>query len=158
MFPCGRHSLQLTGPNVTAAFEVSYSWSTKMTHPVSVGTYLLHLEPLGTVTLRYLATHLNQGESATGAASQCVNHHMDVLCSARAGSIPLRWFDLHPAFSCRDLCSGEGHSQTRNSRWSRRCSRRRCLPLRSSLESWWEILQRRDFFVQEKQIWETRVS
>lgn len=45
------------------------------THPVSVGTYLLHLEPLGTVTLCYLSTHLmkQDNDSVCPKTSQAIH-------------------------------------------------------------------------------------
>lgn len=66
------------------------------------------------------------------------------LCLMHTLFEPLHWFDLHPEFSCTDLCWGGEHSQTHNSQWSRPHSCRRWLPQRSSPVNWLEILQHRN--------------
>lgn len=42
----------------------------KKTHSVSIGTYLLHLEPLGTVTLRNLSAHLKKKKKSESKSTQ----------------------------------------------------------------------------------------
>lgn len=77
-----------------------------MTHPVSVGTYLLHLEPLGTVALWNLSTHLKKkGEAVENECQACQDIYVNVKLSACTAKFsPPHWFGRRPVFSYRGLC------------------------------------------------------
>lgn len=78
----------------------------KITHPVSVGTYLLHLEPLGTVALWNLSTHLKKKRVKQWRMNvKRVRIYMNVKLSACTAKFsPPHWFGRRPVFSYRGLC------------------------------------------------------